>query len=126
VHESDCSDVAFSLQETSGRKDAEPPMAIVDAVIEMQARNVKYNMDVKGMGMNEAFHQASGPVRSLYVVDFIQAAGEVLGVRLHNYLRCPHCACSIRSKNVVSNRVMCTRNDCKAGNRLGELVVKQD
>lgn len=126
VHEPDSNDVAFWLQKTSGRKDAEPPMAIIDAIIEMQARNVKYNMDVKGLGMNEAFHKASGPVQSPYLIDFIQATGEVLGVRLHNYLRCPHCACIIRSKNSAANRVMCTRKDCEAENRLGELVVKED
>jgi hypothetical protein len=129
--ETETNDVAAWLQDlgcsAGGKKDAEPPMAILNIVNEMQARSVRHNMEVKGMSLDDAFHLASKPVPSLFLVDFIQEVQSATGVRLHNYLQCPNCACFIRSKNAATNSIMCTRgNDCKAEDRLGRLVVRQE
>jgi hypothetical protein len=128
--ESETDDVAGWLLETSDSakgRHAEPPMALIDTVTEMQARSVRNLINGnRGMSLDEAFHHAAKPVLSLYLIDFLQAVSEVTGVRLHNYLQCPDCACVIRSKHAVSNTITCTRGDCHAQDRLGRLVVKRD
>jgi hypothetical protein len=101
----------------------EVPFAVTEAVIEGGARTVKQQVD-HGLELNAAFHSAARSIDSRFLADFIQCVGNALGQQFRLYLRCPNCACHIRSKEGGSKDFACIRDDCgqKGKSALGHLL----
>jgi hypothetical protein len=101
----------------------EVPFAVTEAVIEGGARAVKQQVD-NGVELNTAFHSAARTIDSRFLADFIQSVGNALGQQFRLYLRCPNCACHIRSKEGGSKDFACIRDDCgqKDKSALGHLL----
>jgi len=102
----------------------EVPFAVTEAIIEGGARTVKTQVD-GGVDINTAFHAAARTIDSRYLADFIQAVGNSLGQQFRLYLRCPNCACHIRSKEGGSKDFACIRDDCGKQSSLGELLLDE-
>jgi hypothetical protein len=107
------------------KKKTEPPPGIIEAVIATQALKVKTQYEA-GKELNTAFRMAARAIRGDFLSEFVVAVGDALGARFRTYLRCPECAMIIRNKNEKSNKFVCTRGDCIAKDKEGELVPIPD
>lgn len=102
----------------------EVPFAVTEAVIEGGARVVKKKVD-DGMDLNKAFHEAADTIDTRFLAELIQAIGNALGQQFCLYLRCPNCACQIRSKEADAEHFVCAREDCGGEGKqpLGQLLL---
>jgi hypothetical protein len=103
-------------------KKSEPPFAVVEAIIEAQARKVRKLCDA-GESPTVAFHMCAGPVGARFLADYIQAVGNLLDLRLRLFLRCRGCASLIRGREDGEGKTFgCGRMDCGADGVHAELV----